>query len=279
MKIKKILTTSLAVIIGVLLNTSAAAQTTKEEYRIKIIKEENGKKQMIDTVFSNKADFEAFHKANVSNHEYYDMLTHKMINGKKKDYPAMGKKKDCPFSKYKYDSLSGKHMKVIKIEMDEDDMVGDKLEKIYNAEDGKEILKVLNIDIDSIIGDKEGTIKVVSIYSRIEVKDAPLSVVENSTHPQMKSAAKDKKLVLKGVNVYPNPSNGKVFLDIETGQPGEIELLVTDLQGKEIFSDKFYNDSPKLMQRNINIDGHSSGVYLLKITSQGKSVVKKLIFE
>lgn len=279
MKIKKILTISLAVIIGVLLNTSAAAQTTKEEYRIKIIKEENGKKQMIDTVFSNKADFEAFHKANVTNHEYYDMLTHKMINGKKKDYPAMGKKKDCPFSKHKYDSLSGKHMKVIKIEMDEDDMVGDKLEKIYNAEDGKEILKVLNIDIDSIIGDKEGTIKVVSIYSRIEVKDAPLSVVENSTHPQMKSAAKDKKLVLKGVNVYPNPSNGKVFLDIETGQPGEIELLVTDLQGKEIFSDKFYNDSPKLMQRNINIDGHSSGVYLLKITSQGKSVVKKLIFE
>jgi hypothetical protein len=240
-------------IIGLIGSTATAQdkkEVRKEEYRIKVIKYENDKKQMIDTVFTNKEDFEAFHKAHVSSHKYYDMLTHKVVNekmkdcpamgkkkdcpmkGKKKDCPAMGKKKDCPFA-MKFDSLSGKHVKV----------------------------------------------EVVKIYRKIEIIDASESVIEEAQHPQIQQAAKEDKLTLKNVSVYPNPSNGNISLELETDESNKIELLVTDVQGKEIFKDNFLSTPSTKMQRNLNIDGQESGMYLLKITSNGKSIVKKLILE
>jgi hypothetical protein len=272
MKTKTLFRAIALLIIGIVLNDNLSAQEKKEEYRIKIIKYENGKKEKIDTTFNNKEDFEAFHKTQVANHEYYDMLSHKKVNGKIKDCPGMNKKKDCPFS-MQFDSLTGKHVKVVRMELDENEK-----EMLLNEDDEIMLLEKLDIDLDSVITEKNVKVKVIKIYRKIEIIDAPESAIEQSQHPQMKAAVNDEKLTLKNIKAYPNPSAGSLTIEIETEDKGKIDLLVTDIQGKEVLKESFTPSSTKI-SKTINMEGAESGVYLLKVTSKGKSVVKKLIIE
>lgn len=270
MKTNTILKTGLAFTIGLFFTSSLSAQVKKEEFRIKIIKTENGVNKTIDTTFTNKADFDAFQKTQIRNNNMtMDMLQLEQYKDQLRD---------GTIEKQVGDSTVISKLKVIRPEIDESEKQK-VYDAIYNAKDGEELLKVLNINIDSIVGTSDKKIKLVNIYSRMEIVDAPLSIIKSNKHPQMQQAAKEEKLTLKSVNVYPNPSSGIVFLDIETLAPGNVDVLVTDIQGREIFKDNFFAESNTTMQRNINIDGHKTGIYLLKITSQGKSIVKKLIFE
>lgn len=265
MKIKTTLQTVFALLLVTLISNTSLAQNKKELYRLKVIKTKNGVNKVIDTSFNNRADFDAYQKANIPKNMPIDMLQ----LDEHKD-----KLRDSRIQVQIGDSLANMKLKVVRIKRDDESK-----ERILNASNTLELLKELNINIDSLTGVPNTKVKLVNIYSRIEFVDAPLSIIKNNKHPQIRQAAKGEKLMLKSVNVYPNPSNGKVFLDIETSAPGKVELLVTDIQGKEVFRDSFYNDTPSKVQRNLNIDGQKSGVYLLKITSQGKSIVKKLIFE
>lgn len=266
----------------------------KEEYRIKIVRDLNGEKQTFDTTFHSKEELEQFNKEMMAKAKEYGFdnigeklkglssdSINKLLMNKSIQVDWKGKDGFENIEVIMSDSaLAGENIVMQHFEIDEDIK-----EKMLDAGTNKELvdmIKSLNIDIDvdSLI-DENGTknVRMIAVFRRIELEDAPKSLLQQNAHPKMQSAANDDKLDVNSINVYPNPSNGKVFLELEPAQKGEVELLVTDIQGKEIFRDSFYNDALSKVHRNINIDGERSGVYLLKVTSQGKSVVKKLIIE
>ena len=72
---------------------------------------------------------------------------------------------------------------------------------------------------------------------------------------------------LKRISIYPNPA--KDFLEIK-GITTETEITVLTLQGRQLKTEQISNDS------TINLD-LSSGMYLLHISSQGASVIKKIL--
>ncbi len=72
----------------------------------------------------------------------------------------------------------------------------------------------------------------------------------------------------KTINIFPNPANTYIrILGINKGK-----LFITDISGKEILSKNIHSNSEYL-----NIKNLSSGVYLIRIISEGKVVTKKFV--
>ena len=69
------------------------------------------------------------------------------------------------------------------------------------------------------------------------------------------------------VEVYPNPTANKIYLN---GLLNETVVDVFSLDGRQL--------STNLVEDNYALELNvTSGIYLLKITSEGKSIIKKII--
>lgn len=74
-----------------------------------------------------------------------------------------------------------------------------------------------------------------------------------------------------GLKMYPNPVKaGK--LHIETALNGDIDVAIFDLVGKEVVNTKVVNNT-------INVADLTSGIYVVKITEEGKTSTQKLVID
>ena len=74
---------------------------------------------------------------------------------------------------------------------------------------------------------------------------------------------------LESFQVYPNPNNGNTLF-FNTNK--EVKVAIYSILGKLI-----KNETVTIEKKNIDISSLSNGIYLLKITSENKSITKKLI--
>lgn len=72
------------------------------------------------------------------------------------------------------------------------------------------------------------------------------------------------------VLLYPNPASSSISLKV-SGSTGEIPGRLLDLNGKSLLAKKFKNDEV------IDLSDFAPGVYLLKLSIQGKVVIKKIV--
>ena len=70
--------------------------------------------------------------------------------------------------------------------------------------------------------------------------------------------------------MYPNPAKNNLF--IETALNSDINVSIIDVLGKEVINSKVSNNA-------VNISGLNPGMYIVKITEEGKTSTKKLIIE
>ncbi|HKK63325.1 MAG TPA: thiol protease/hemagglutinin PrtT, partial [Bacteroidales bacterium] len=75
-------------------------------------------------------------------------------------------------------------------------------------------------------------------------------------------------------NIYPNPTNGKVFIDCQNIS-GNVEIEVCNINGQTIFQNNY--DSPKNIA--IRLTERFEGIYFVKITSANELTVRKFIIE
>jgi hypothetical protein len=80
------------------------------------------------------------------------------------------------------------------------------------------------------------------------------------------------------VSLYPNPNNGQFTLIIEETGLKQILISVMDLQGKEIFS-VTENNLGHVYQKEINLEGVSTGIYFVRINADGKLATMKLMVD
>jgi hypothetical protein len=76
--------------------------------------------------------------------------------------------------------------------------------------------------------------------------------------------------VLKGLSVYPNPTNGIVNIELNNGLNKNV--TVTDINGKIVYSTNSASD-----KMNVNLSGYSQGFYFVKIDSDGKTEIIKVL--
>ncbi len=82
-----------------------------------------------------------------------------------------------------------------------------------------------------------------------------------------------------GINVleaFPNPNKGEFTLKLQLFNADNVNVYITDLTGKQVFSSKKANITS--LNENISLKNLSSGVYMLSAeTSKGKAFVKLMV--
>lgn len=77
------------------------------------------------------------------------------------------------------------------------------------------------------------------------------------------------------VTLYPNPTTGLVKIHLDRKDIREVEITVYNSSGTQVFRNQYWTD--KLI--NFDLSGKVSGIYLVKIQSEGQTVIKKLILD
>jgi len=78
-----------------------------------------------------------------------------------------------------------------------------------------------------------------------------------------------------GINMYPNPAQGEVTLELSSSPQGDVELAVLDITGKVVLS-KSYKATDRI---NLDMSGKVAGMYYVKVTIEGNNTIEKLILE
>jgi len=77
------------------------------------------------------------------------------------------------------------------------------------------------------------------------------------------------------VNLYPNPTQGMVNIDIESSTARDIELTVLDITGKQVLRKQF-----RAAERiTFDMSGKVSGMYFVKLDFESTTVLKKLVVD
>jgi ELWxxDGT repeat protein len=81
------------------------------------------------------------------------------------------------------------------------------------------------------------------------------------------------------MNIYPNPNKGDFMLTGKLSGPAHINIAVTDINGKTVYSDELTSATGKV-NKLISIKGIAPGVYLVHLTGDnGKRVMKLVVSE
>lgn len=249
---KKSVVTALLMLTGLALN----AQTEKKEatIRIKRVENVNGVEKVTDTTFT------------TSNPEEFKWSD-----------------KDGNIKVNEISSENGKVIKVVTIDevgpdskMMSDKELNAEIEKAMKEAgldpNGKEMKKVMVIH-DSETGNTEGN-KAEKHYTKIVMVKLDITDASEEELKRLGSAT-DKKLEMEEMKLYPNPNNGKFNLNFTLNNKGDAEVVVYDMQGKQVYSEKLPNFQGEY-NKPIDISSNAKGIYFVKILQGKHTQVKKI---
>lgn len=161
----------------------------------------------------------------------------------------------------------------------------------FITDDGKEIQ--IELPNPSELKTTDGTIKVIThkdgsdneqVFAfKAKEGSKPIIIrIKEVTSPS-KSANKTAglstdKLVIDAVKVFPNPNNGKFNIGFTLPEKGTTEIKVTDIAGKEIFSETL-KDFTGAYNKELDLTEKVSGSYFISVMQNGKRTVKQIIKE
>ncbi|QIA08491.1 T9SS type A sorting domain-containing protein [Draconibacterium halophilum] len=114
-----------------------------------------------------------------------------------------------------------------------------------------------------------------------------VSIIVTATDPLMATASDTFTVCVKGITVgvgdistselgltmYPNPSKGKVTVDFDAAVSEDIELVVSNISGKQVFQKTFLAGQ----QINFDLSDQVSGMYLVNVLVDDRMYTRKLI--
>lgn len=87
-----------------------------------------------------------------------------------------------------------------------------------------------------------------------------------------------ESLSVEGLKFHPNPSDGKFTLEFTTPEGGSTEIMIYDVNGKQVYTEKIKNFDGHY-EKAIDISAEDSGTYFLKIKQGDRISTKKIILD
>ncbi len=131
-------------------------------------------------------------------------------------------------------------------------------------------------DIESADGETKRNVKVF-VFRTVNIKD----IEENDTDiPENLRTRNEPSLAtaLTDLTFYPNPNNGTFNLRFNLESEGNADVNIYDLSGKSVYSESISSLSG-LYEQKIDLGQQAKGIYILKVSQEGKSITKKLVIE
>jgi len=243
--------------------TGFAQQTAdqQQKYRIKIVKDENGKQEIIDKTFDSKADMEAYAK---ENHMEMPQMS---------ELPALPTacKGDMAHDK----ACDAKMKKII---ITESDATGENghttLDMSYENFTSEERAQL----IQTIINEKGPDAHVLVEIRKQRETNWPDNAqkVEPNQPPTAVNGPAEASTNLSDVKVFPNPSTGQFHIGFNVSKPTDVLLRLSDLNGKEIYSETFNSYSGKF-EKEITNTTLSAGTYIMDIQAGNEKRTTKVV--
>jgi hypothetical protein len=77
------------------------------------------------------------------------------------------------------------------------------------------------------------------------------------------------------INIFPSPTTGKFFLDLNLDEPKDVKIEMFDFLGQQVLTTE--KDAVKKDKLNYDLTGSPSGKYLVKFTVGGETAVKEFV--
>ena len=81
---------------------------------------------------------------------------------------------------------------------------------------------------------------------------------------------------LNSINIYPNPTTGDLNIEFENYNNSDVNIAIYNLLG-EILESKIIEDTFGKYKETLDMSKYQQGVYLLKVNSNGKQRIEKII--
>jgi hypothetical protein len=77
------------------------------------------------------------------------------------------------------------------------------------------------------------------------------------------------------LNIYPNPTNGKLYIDIESNQSKILEVVLMDLNGKKLIEQNWNTGNESSLV--LDLEGLQEAIYLVQIKSDTGIFTRRII--
>ena len=88
-----------------------------------------------------------------------------------------------------------------------------------------------------------------------------------------------KNIENSGINIFPNPTNSNINIEINLANSSDVYIQLYDTQGKLLNSKSFNNLSSEKNDLIYYLEDYEKGIYILNIRTDSKSIIKKIIKE
>jgi hypothetical protein len=77
------------------------------------------------------------------------------------------------------------------------------------------------------------------------------------------------------LNIYPNPTNRKLYIDIESNQSKILEVVLMDLNGKKLMEQNWNTGNESSLV--LDLEGLQEAIYLVQIKSDTGIITRRII--
>lgn len=89
--------------------------------------------------------------------------------------------------------------------------------------------------------------------------------------------ASDAFTGLDDFSIYPNPNNGNFNIKFTSQSSNDVEVIVHDIRGRQVFNKTFQNNS--VFNQNIQLNNVESGIYIVTVKDGERKENKKIVIE
>jgi hypothetical protein len=114
----------------------------------------------------------------------------------------------------------------------------------------------------------------VGIYVSGETEDYTVKFIKKPVFP----LSVNDVISLNNVTIYPNPSNGIVFVDLEAYALPKVDIIVTNLTGSTVHQTSINNVNGK-QSTTLDLSDLAKGTYIIKLQSERGTVVQKVTLQ
>jgi hypothetical protein len=104
---------------------------------------------------------------------------------------------------------------------------------------------------------------------------ADLTIFQRATKLTVSLTTGIEDLNISGIKIYPNPTGGILYVEMDKVLPAKSKIVLTDINGKVVLN-KVFED---MIKQELNLTHLSKGMYFLQLQNRSSRHFQKIIIQ